>query len=143
MSDHILVNNLKKLDWQQEDKLNLSKWIFSCPLLLAYLKPDNELINEIYDFADENLAEESISHSVYHELMKINPKYRLIKPKNYDKIIQQITTVAKDIRLSDATLSSEELQTINHLYFDAYPGEKLSLSQLKKVLDYYQLEDSE
>jgi hypothetical protein len=144
MSDTILVNNLMKASSFDDDKLHLSRWIFSCPLLLVYLNPNSRLRELISDFALSNGNEHAFSFSVYNLLMRISPKYRLTKPRNFEAIISQLSASGvKTQRLEDAVYDESELAEITYAYQRTFPAEKMTSQKMRKVLEYYNLEDGE
>ncbi|MNY15976.1 hypothetical protein D3C86_1492150 [compost metagenome] len=137
MSDNILINNLNGLDYLVEtDRLKFSKWIFSCPLLLVYLNPNSSLQEHIFDFGDEHLTQVALQWSVYKELAEISPKYSLTKPKQYERIIEQISELSNiglNIDINDEIVIGDLVNRHRKLY----PAQNITPTKLRKILEYY------
>jgi len=56
----IFKNNLQAIDGY--DKMDFTKWILSCPLLLVYLNPDAVYIDELIKFIDGNQIQDNDSN---------------------------------------------------------------------------------
>lgn len=142
MSDDILIHNLRKLKYEDMELLKFSKWIFKCPLLLAYINPESELLNSIHNISDYNLMD-VYKWSVYEELLAISPKHHLNKPRNYDTIINQLVLLGIPLSLShiESDMSNLYLRDILNEYKKNYPTEKMTYEKLDKVLEYYFSQD--
>lgn len=142
MSDDILINNLNKLDEETIYQLKFSRWIFSCPLLLVYLNPKSYLHELIFDFGEEVLVHEAFSLSVYHELAGVTPKYRLVKPRNYETIIKQLIADGIPVnRLTDAFSDEDNLKYLTEDYKRSYPAENMTVAKMRKILEYHRYGD--
>lgn len=144
MSDAILVNNLSRASSFNDDNLHLSKWIFSCPLLLAYLNPNSRVRELVSDFAYNDLSEQAFNLSVYEYLMRVSPKYRLTKPKNFETIISHLSASGVNTqRLEEAGYDEDELIAVINSYQRAFPAEKMTSQKMRRILEYYNLEDGD
>lgn len=67
-SNNIFTENLKKVNRKEGsflDKLYLSKWLLSCPLLLAYTNIDSDFAYELDTFLNEELRKNDFLYSGY------------------------------------------------------------------------------
>ncbi len=65
--NYAIKNNISK-------KLNFSRWIFSCPLLLPFINHDSEVIYEIEMFCDFTFNSTVIEHNIYSNLSEVKIK---------------------------------------------------------------------
>jgi len=144
MSDTILVNNLTRLNSFSNDELHLSRWIFSCPLLLVYLNPESRLRELINELAYDTLTEQAFNMSVFHHLQRVSPKYRITKPRNFDTVINQLSKIELKYQdFDEALFSQTRLADITKNYRRSFPAEKMTEPKMRRILEYYNLEEGE
>ena len=106
LSDVIFLGNLQKVVKMTEDqlkKLNLSKWLLSCPLLHAYLRWDDNdkrrlaLRKQLETFCGDYRHPESFESSIAHELDAVGILSLRVKEagtpellKDYDELIRYL-----------------------------------------------------
>ena len=83
-SDNIFVNNINAvsdLSQEQKDNLFFSKWMISCPLFLAYIRPDQldqpdqpKTLKSIIKFCDLNDLHKIVEISIYELLKNVSLK---------------------------------------------------------------------
>jgi len=140
-SSRIFTSNLKNTSLDMREKLDFSRWIFTCPLLIPYLDPKSSLINQIIDFGNGDFTTSAVNYSVYHDLMEIEPKIKLTKPNNYDLIIGNLQSIGRTDRMVGELDYESDFDQLLAVYRSYFPNQKLSAIQLRKVLDYNRMED--
>jgi hypothetical protein len=83
ISDRLFVDNMSKVtarDFADDGRIQLSKWLLSCPLLIAYLEPSTTLRQQILRFGKGIAQPASFAFGVAKLLDMVqiyNPKVRL------------------------------------------------------------------
>lgn len=141
MSDDILINNLQKTKEHETNELTFSKWIFSCPLLLAYIDPNSRLQNSILNYASPNNDDFGFDISVYRHLMEVNTKYRTVRPRNFEITMQNFSSAGVNQgRLLDAN-NDVDLEELSAFYTNRYPEDKMTPNRLQKFIRYLEAEE--
>lgn len=138
MSDSVLLNNLRVFGDLEE--LKFSKWIFSCPLLLAYLDPDSALYHTILNIASGEFLHQAFSFSVYNELLEVSPKYRLAKPRNYDTIIKRVLEIDSSNNLNK---NQNNVLKLVREYNNRYPSDNMTAERMTKIIEYVNYKQGE
>lgn len=80
-NEKIFIHNLRAAtDSDIIKDLNLSRWMLSCPLLLAYINPTPELKEQLVNFTDSPLVAKSLHLSVYTLLEQVSKKENSDRP---------------------------------------------------------------
>ncbi|MFD0792063.1 hypothetical protein ACFQZX_00460 [Mucilaginibacter litoreus] len=142
MSDDILINNLQRTVEGDTTELTLSKWLFACPLLLAYIDPSSKLKKAIANYAGPSLTEPSFTISVFHHLMEVKTKYRIVKPRNLDMIVQNFANAGITVfRMIDALNDEGTLIELSTLYSNLHPAERMTPEKLSRIIQYLEAEE--
>lgn len=75
--NRLFIENLKKVnesDYKDSDNLGLSRWILSCPLLLAFLEDDKQLIDALKNFGIRDIDSFISLKSIFLELSTVRIK---------------------------------------------------------------------
>ena len=93
-SPRIFLENLKTIGRYRADWFDLSKWLFSCPLLAVYL--DKEIRTELSKFIDENFGPEIADYNIFERLNQVSYRKRTVArvkqdvSGDFEKIVSQL-----------------------------------------------------
>lgn len=124
-SDKYFIDNLRRVNREDRkflDKLYLSKWLLSCPLLLAYTNIDSDFSEELDEFLNDELQQNDFLYRGY----SIYPILKNVDTKDTYRISPLSQSSKKDnaiIDLPKFTSGKQDLQII--------------VEKLKTVIEYH------
>jgi len=131
-SETILKTNLQKIvDSNYLECLPLSKWIFSCPLLLLYINMQLDFIKYL------QFNEQIIKSSIYEKLSSV-PTSGMRKPKfsgSKQNVLHTVDVLSKADMLSYSVIKRQDIEEIRKKYAHLF-GNEIQLSSVEPLLKY-------
>lgn len=131
--DRIFLNNLQKVITkpQESTQLIFSKWMLSCPLLLAYLNPGEQLKPKLATFCDgiidEKIFETDLSQ-YFNEISIRSEELSLDNTRHHAEILQKLADEKFDL----TSLKPEDAKTLSDKLMD-YGITKVTAESIKKI----------
>ncbi|MGS4345794.1 hypothetical protein ACKUSY_09430 [Myroides odoratus] len=98
-SERIFIDNLKKvINSREKDRLALSKWMLSCPLLIIYL--EKEIVSLISNFITPDTHADSLNYYDYFEVYSLLDQVFIERTKQIIKTKKTFEEIYQDIKNS-------------------------------------------
>lgn len=152
-ADLLFLQNLKAASSQQE-KLDFSKWLLSCPLFLYYLNPSEDLLSALSILIPSIRPKTVMKFTVYNELQKVAVKTnRQVRKKefgmsgkvNYKEITNQL--IEKKVPYSlflndiDRMTKMENTLKIKEAFKDIWENIEWDNGRISRLRNYIQNRD--